>query len=523
MHASEARQPLTSKKHPRDESVLEKVFSFFVGGVSPERERKRLLKAIAKKLRKKHQRLYSYRRGDLEPDLAKLFYDFYRVLGPAQIMLRSAKSSKVLKQMTIEASLTERQVEIKEGISEEAITKRAETTEAQKLAQELNEEWKEFCWDFDSSKVQEAQLRYSLIKGMLDLINFDFYYLLKRFDSSIPEGDFFYSPHFEAIGGEKIIDELKHVLEIIMTLDTKANWDELLDLLREYRQNEVVSPGDWKRLLKRLEMLQKTEVLQMVIQLIEKDPFYRPGVRISNERITDAYLSNLKVNIDLTMRTIANNRKTLKVENLARKVFGTAPKCRLSNYTESANRSFAKRTLPGYLHVEPLNYLKAFLLDFYKKDVKEVVSQLLIHGKWLTNSVSGTLSDAHQQLLIICKELLDFDASLAEDEELGIIVKNAYFKAVRSKRAMAVLSQVLNDINDTAKQLIYRGAQNCITVGKALRAALEDVGKESPELIVNWQELDMLSEVNIKGKIVAVYNKLYAFVQLIKMLVSKSD
>jgi len=425
--------------------------------------------------------------------------------------------------MTIEASLTDRQVEIKEGVSEEAITKRAETTEAKKLAQELSEEWKEFCWDFDSSKVREAQLRYSLIKGMLDLINFDFYYLLKRFDSSIPEGDFFYSPHFEAIGGGEIIDELKHFLEIIMTIDTKANWDELLDLLREYRQNEAVSPGDWTRLLKRIETLQNTEVLQMVIQLIEKDPFYKPGVRISNERITDTYLSNLKVNIDLTMRTIVNNRKTLKVENLVRKVFGSAPKSRLSNYTESANRSFAKRTLTSYLHVELLNYMKAFLLDFYKKDVKEIVSRLLINGKWLTNSVSGTLSDTHQQLLFICKELLDFDASLAEDEELGIVVKNAYVNAVRGKHSMAVLSQVLNEINDTAKQLIYRGAQNCITVGKALRVALEDIGKNPPELILNWKELDMLSEGSIKGRIVSVYNKLYAFVRLIKTLVSKSD
>jgi len=525
MHASEGRQPLTSyiKKASTSGSLLEKVFSFLAGGESPERERKRMLKAIAKKLRKKKQRLYSYRRGDLEPELAKLFYDFYRVLGPAQVVLRSAKSSKILKQMTIEASLTERQVEIKERISEEAITKRAETTEVKKLAQELNKEWKKFCRDFDSGKVREAQLRYGLIKGILDLINFDFYYLLKKFDSSIPERDFFYSPHFKAIGGMEIIDELKHVLDIIMTIDTKANWDELLDLLREYRQNQVVSPADWTRLLKRLETLQKTESLQMVIQLIDKDPFYKPEGRISDERITDAYLSNLKMSIDLAMRKIVNTRKTLQVENLARKVFGSAPKSQLSNYTESANRPFAKRTLPGYLHVQPLNYLKAFLLDFYKKDVKEIVSRLLINGKWSINSLSGTLSDAHQQLLIICKELLELDASLAEDERLGIIVNNAYFKAVRSKQATAVLSQVLNEINDTAKQLIYRAAQNCIAVGKALRVALDDIGKDPPELIINWKELDMLSENNIKGRIVAVYNKLYTFVQLIKTLIAKSE
>ena len=37
------------------------------------------------------------------------------------------------------------------------------------------------------------------------------------------------------------------------------------------------------------------------------------------------------------------------------------------------------------------------------------------------------------------------------------------------------------------------------------------------ELMHNWQELDVLSEDKIKKRMIGVYNKLYLFLQLLRM------
>ena len=38
-------------------------------------------------------------------------------------------------------------------------------------------------------------------------------------------------------------------------------------------------------------------------------------------------------------------------------------------YTEKENLAFAKKMLGGYIYIAPMNYLKAFLVDFCKKDI----------------------------------------------------------------------------------------------------------------------------------------------------------
>jgi hypothetical protein len=258
--------------------------------------------------------------------------------------------------------------------------------------------------------------------------------------------------------------------------------------------------------------------LELVVQHLEEDPFYKPEAKGREERIVDEYLSQLKIKIDSVVRNTVNSRRTEKRESMTRKIFGKVAMSKLTNYTEEANRRFSRRTLPGYTHTVPLGYLKAFLLDYYKKDVKELVGLLLIKGNWIGNNVSGPLSDAHQQLLMISKQVLEFDDSLGEDEELGMIVKNANLKAIRNKNSITALAKLLNGINETANDLISRGAQNLVAVGKVLRSLLEDSKRQPSELIHNWPEIDGLSEPDISGRLIGVYNKLYLFIQLLRMI-----
>jgi hypothetical protein len=505
------------------ESFFSKLFPFLFGDDVSAKVRKKLLKQILKKMRQVKPRIYNNRNDTAEPALAKYFYQFYRTLGPARTMLQTAETSKVLEAMVIESSLGKDQMKIIENISDEKIRARAETKELKGLAEELKNEMKEIIDSIKSNAIKDIRNIHGLLNLLLDLIRFDYFFLLKKFDPKMPEADFTYKPSFDSIDSKYIVEELKDIIEIVPVFDTKANWHQILDIIKDYKGMDIVSRKEWDKFLQTIEKIKRTKLFEMMVQLIEGDPSYQPNLRMYNENIIQSYLSNLKTQVDLTLQRISRENRTKKVEILANKVFGAASVSRLSNYTEKANEWFVRKAFSGYTHVSALNYLKAFLLDFCKKDVRELVDLLLIKGRWLTgtSAVSGVIYDAFQKLLRVSRELLGFDDSLAEEEEVGRRIKAAAIQSRRSVQNEGSIHRLLREANDTAKQLILRGARNCIDLARAFRSVLEDHEKKSSELLLNWGELDSMIEHDLKEMIVGIYMKLYSFIQLLKLLQSK--
>ena len=84
---------------------MKKLADLFTGSFDPQKEKKRMLKSVSRTLRKSGARYYNIKTGRVEPGLAKLMYEFYSALAPAQKILQHAKSSKVLKTIVIESVL----------------------------------------------------------------------------------------------------------------------------------------------------------------------------------------------------------------------------------------------------------------------------------------------------------------------------------------------------------------------------------------------------------------------------------
>jgi hypothetical protein len=172
--------------------------------------------------------------------------------------------------------------------------------------------------------------------------------------------------------------------------------------------------------------------------------------------------------------------------------------------------------LGGFVHVTALNYLKAFLLDYFKKNIREIVDLLLIKGKWANNQPSQTVSESYHQLLKISESISRFDESLGEDGELGHKIANFAVKADRDKKAITNLRTLLKEINDQAGTMISEAVQNLVAIAKILKLIYEDYGKAHPELIINWRELKPSTDKDIRTLVASVYKQIYNFVQLIQ-------
>lgn len=503
-------------KKADEPGLFEKLFSFLFTDSDPERQKQRLLKQIGKDLRKSRPKYLNPAQGLAESSLARFFYEFYKAFAPAQVLLRSARESGVLKSIIIELAMTSEQTELKERLSDKSIEERAAQADPSVLATEIKDEARRFIGSFDVNVINEIDATYDRLAVLLDLIEFDFYFLLRKFDSALPEQDFNYRPHFESINGEYVLDELKDFLEVLPAIDPDADWEQLLSILKEYRNVEVVSKEAMRKVLGLLSDVRRSGVLLSIVQFIDKNPWYKPMVKTHRERIVEPYITKVKSQAEMTVEKIAQSRKNQKLQELTTLVFGSSAVSRLSNYSEKTNMTFSKRMLGGFTHVATLNYLKAFLLDYFKKNIREIVDILLIKGKWVTNQPSQTVSEAYHQLLKISESITRFDEALAEDGETGRKMKNVVVKADRDKKAISNLRVILQEINDQAWSLVSEAVQNLVAIAKVLKLVYEDCGKTHAELIINWRELKGMTDKDIRSLISSVYKQIYNFVQLVQ-------
>ncbi len=497
-------------------SIWDKILSLFVTVGDAEREKRRLLKEIRKDLKKRSK--YFKTKGNIAlPALAKQFYEIYKVVGPAQVLLESLKDSHVIRAIIIESFLTPEQKALVDSLSESNIRKRCSAAKSLKDVREIiKEELIQTYTFFDMPTARKINNLYSSLMIMQDFIKFDYYFLLKKFDSLLPERDFKYNPRFDSINGEYILDDLKDFDMVLPMMKETEDWDIILDVLSQYRDMEVISRDGWKKALQIVKEFKKTRVLELIIKVLDEKPDYKVVPESYSYEIVEDYLSDIKNTAEKTLMGIAGERKRSQRDSLLINIFGTTSVVRMKYYTEKANMAFSKKVDSGFTLVEPLNFLKAFLLDYYKGSIRQLVDRLLITGKWSSNIASQQFSESYHQLMKLTDDLLQFDLSLAEDTDLGAKLKRMVRAADRDRNAIDAMRSVLKAVNGHASTLLNESVQHLLTIGKNLKRCFDDYKSPKHELIVNWKEIEMMGDEPLANLMSELYKKIYYFLQLMQ-------
>ncbi|HKL87323.1 MAG TPA: DUF5312 family protein, partial [Treponemataceae bacterium] len=477
-----------------NESFFQRIFNLFLSTSDPAVEKKRQLKAIAKELNKSRYKWYRPNSEEALPGMGKFFYDVYKVIGTAQIFLENANSSNVLKNVVVEMSFSENQNKLKDRLTEESIKERSKNTSPKELANQIRNELSALLSDFDTEKIKKIDTLYSQFEMMVNFIKFDYYFLLKKFDSTMPERNFSSNPKFETIRGEYVVEDLKDFILVAYALPIAADWQKIFSVIKAFRDVEPIALGQWNKLLNVLSEVRKNGVLEQIVRHISKDPLYQAKVELVSDRIFDSYVTKIKTQVEMVLQQIQKETRTNKASELLNQVFGTESIVRLKNYAERANAGFEKKMLGGYLYVEELNYMKAFLIDYFKRDIRALTDLFLVRGKWTIASMSSGYSGGFHALLEISDAITVFDDSLAEDGDLGSKLKNMLARSDRDKEVVKQLRTQLKDVNDQALKFLTSGTQHLIIIGRALKGIVEDYEKSPHELISNWKELEINSD-----------------------------
>jgi hypothetical protein len=232
--------------------------------------------------------------------------------------------------------------------------------------------------------------------------------------------------------------------------------------------------------------------------------------------MADTVLDAKKAEIEGAINKIQNDKRSAQVEQLAKAIFGSAEVERLSNYTAKANDIYYKKNFDGFTKTAAVNNLKAYLLDYFKKEIKELCDLLLIRGQWSNIVLSKNMSDAYHEMAGMLEKIAAFDDSVGEKGEHGSRLKQALLKIDRDKGQGKYIRIILKTVNNNAQRMINAAANSFIIIGKNFKGLIEDMQKKPAELIMNWRELESASEEPLAKRITDDYKRMYYFVQLLQ-------
>jgi len=503
-----------------EENFFQKLFSSLFGGSDPAGDKKRQLKAIGKQVAKSKYKFYKPSSGEIVSNFAKYFYDIYKAISQAQVLFLNTQNKEIYKRWVVDYYFTDKQREAVENLNEEKILEFAKTLSFQEISDKVKADIEGLTNFFTPDTVTKIDTLYSRLTTFASFASYDYYFLLKKFDSSLREREFSSTPRFDNINAEYITDDLKEFVSVTYAVPIdNLLWNDVFEMLKQNRGVSPISPNVWNKILARIRDLKASGILEMLIQLCSSDPNYRIAESTKLERIAEPYFDKIKNTAEKTIKQLEKKQKDDKKTQFVTQIFGTEHVVRLKNYTENNGIAFTKKRLAGYKYAAPLNYLKAFLIDYVKKDLRDFCDLVLVRGKWTTSALSSPLSDAYNTLLETSDVITTFDNRLSDDGEYGAKFKNYIIRVDRDVEAQKVMTSLLEDVNSDAYDLITDSAKKLISVGKTVKALLEDHEKTRPEMLINWKEIDRFAEIPIKEMGINLYKKIYLFVSLIQMYV----
>lgn len=489
------------------------IASLFSGGDDNAIKRK-MLKRIAKNLSKTKYHFYRPSNHEVDPTFAKFFYEIYKAVSPAQLMFANTTPNS-LKRIVIDLSLSEEQKKLAELLSEDELNKKGSTMPLPKLVEETKANLEKFTADFSNDKIVKADALYTKLLLFKNFTQYDFYFLLKKFDSSLKERNFNAPPKFQQIAGSYIVEDIKNFVAVAWPLPSD-DWDDVFKTMKSLKGVEPITLSTWKKVLQRLRYVREQGILEMMVQLITDNPAYKEVVKGEDYHILDEYISNTRKTVDDVLSTLKERQTAGKVDNLLNQIFGNTSIDELKTYNDMVSQAFLNKNLTGFLYTAPLSYLKHFLLNYVKKDVRELSDILVVRGEWTSQAMSQPMSESSHQLMGLAAKITALDEDLMESGKFGNKLRTLMPRVDRDKETRNIMEMTLGDVNNEAAQILSSAKQNIIVFDKNLKMLLEDFVKPHPEIIMNWHDLDRFAEGKLKQKSVDVYKKLYNFISLLQ-------
>jgi hypothetical protein len=483
-----------------------------------ELEKKQLLEEVLTDIsHNKFRKFYKPLSGELDPVVGDFFYQIHKTVSQAGILMKNAAQSMQLKEIIIEHLMDPELAELKERLSLPSIEERIKVMNSKELVDEVKQDLDAFNTAFNVKLIHRIDRYYNLVMVFTQFITFDFFALVKPFDPELLEKNFDYTPKFRRVKADFVIERIERFLEIANAIEQEYDWPTIFLLARLYRNVDVMKINVWKSLLSHIRQVESTGILTLIVRHVSKNPSWQPRIQFPDYHIADTYRIFKKSQAQECLNKIIKTKQNDHVMVLLTAIFGsTAIAPHLLHYTETEHQALCAKQLDGFTWAQTLNYLRSFLLDYYKVTVRELCDIFLIQGHWSSPELSRRFSDSFQEGIQVFDSISIFDESLAPDGTNGARLR-AFIGMNKIKQAQIILS----GFNLEAKDLIMTTIKDMDMVANQFHALHADLTTKKYEIIVNWEEIE--SETPIEQRLDALYLKLMDFILMLRLSLGEEE
>jgi hypothetical protein len=478
-----------------------------------------LLKQLAKEItQNRYAKFYRVRQNEVDVPLGQFFYSVYKTVYPLQIFLRDNVKESRIRQITLEAFLDKKVMDIIKRLSPEGIAERKKNS-GDNLTKLLEDDLAALAIGFDNPRIAAADKCYNLIAAMKQFVFFDFCSMLKKFDPEMKEGDFLSQPKISPVEGEIIMSDITAFVRVIPSFQSDDDWKTVFEILKYCKGGtDVIPPAHWNNMLASLKDIRESKILDLIGRLVTGNPILDIKTASVNETLSAQWMEEKTREVREVIAGIAGSQKQAQINALEKAVFGIIDTRRMTFYTAEKSNVLADKDLVTYAYAPALNHLAAFIQDFITKEVNDLCEILLVRGQWTKNSASKTMSDGFHEVLDMFPEITKLDESLEDEGSNGSRLRGALLRVDRDKTQSRYINAIVNSVNEQALHIINEAVPSLIVVGKHFKMLIDDFEKKPFELMMNWKELSLTSpKVPLNQRMIAIYKKINYFVQLMIM------
>jgi len=502
-----------------------KIIELITGINDEDRKKNKKLKEVNKDLLQSKYKFYNFKKDQILPAFPAYIFEVYKNCLILKRFFDIKVHSGTIKQILFESIITNKQKELKIKLEKENVEELIRTTnDVKKAFEEIKANLSNFIKSFNPDSIKTINFTYNQIVDLSNITNFDWYFLLRKFDSSLMEANFNYKPNYEILEGKYIYEELVSLNDYIQSIDLNTDWKTVGEYLKGVSDDQGLG-NILKKLISMLKSIKKDDYLTKMIILISKDPDFSPKQFSSKYKIVQDYIQSYQMEVQNNVQNYVKEIAKEKINKLLLEIFRSTVIIRLKNYSQKLNDILlAKNFASGFKYVEPLNYMKAFLLDICKGEIKPRIDYLIIKGTWDTNTHSSEYSSMLLEFNKLSDKIIDLDNRCGEDDLYGKEIKRLSGLLKHDPKSRIMLKKALTKIDYDVAQIIFEGINLFKEAGNSIKILLEDYNSKIPSMLINFHKIKWDFSTDIKTELSEIfYKKLFNIIVLLKSFVKETD
>lgn len=495
-----------------------------LGIADPSYEKYILLKEVANEIKELKLNIYNTRHDRVTKKFGKVLYELYRYIFPLKELINLNQSKVIKSQIKTKFVLShfnEEQKQLFSTLTGEGLKELLVKKGIKDSTKIINGNYKKLQASLNKETIKNINISYSVLHAINELIRFDLYPLVKKFAPQLEEDNITDPPAFKDVDGNLVVEELKNLCYTIYSIDTSYDLKAPFRILNEIKGSILLSDDDIKNFQNLIKKIISEDYLSLLIKIIDENPFFRPVYNFVEFNITNEFFQNLMFDIKSSRDKIVNKIKDDKVNVILKKLFETTKFQTLKNYNEEKSEYLYKKGVKSFLFVQPLNFIKKFIMELYNKYIMDISNTFLIEGNYMDKKFNQNFSSAFLDANELMQKIKEFDEDFLGDEKVWGRIKTILPNVMRDQKLLVVVNKEVDDINSNALTIIKHSLLTYEQLLRSYRTIVEEYKKNSQDIITNIKTIGGApgENKNLVENIVKAYNDMQAIYALVKFLI----